>query len=150
MTQRPPRHAGMPAPNATETESGVSLGRIYAIRIVYILFFIPGTVIVWNGLFDHEPTARGVFASMLGAMFLLSFLVIRYPLQMLPILMLEAFWKLLWLVFFGAPQWLAGAITPQLHRDLLSVGGGPILFGLLIPWPYVWRYYVRQPGDRWR
>ena len=132
--------------------SGVSLTRLYVIRIVYILFFIPGTIIVWRALFLQEPAARGVFSSMLAAMFFLSFLVIRYPLQMLPILILEMVWKIIWLLFFGLPQWLSGMAIPgsQLSRDLLSVGCGPILFGLLIPWGYVWRNYVTATGERWR
>jgi hypothetical protein len=29
-------------------------------------------------------------------------------------------------------------------------GGSSIVFGLIIPWGYVWRHYVKQPGDRWR
>ena len=132
--------------------SEVSLTRLYVIRIVYILFFVPGTIIVWRALFLQEPSARGVFSSMLAAMFFLSFLVIRHPLQMLPILILEMVWKIVWLAFFGLPQWLAGLALPgsQLSRDLVGVGGGAILFGLLIPWGYVWRNYVKAPGDRWR
>ena len=132
--------------------SEVSLTRLYVIRIVYILFFVPGTIIVWRALFLQEPSARGVFSSMLAAMFFLSFLVIRHPLQMLPILILEMVWKIIWLMFFGLPQWLSGMAIPgsQLSRDLLSVGAGPILFGLLIPWSYVWHNYVTAPGERWR
>ena len=128
----------------------VSLTRLYVIRVTYMLFFIPGTAIVWRALFQNDPMNRGVFASMLGALFLLSFLIIRYPLKMLPILILECIWKLVWLAFFGLPQWLSGVRPPQLREDIFMVGGGPLFFALLIPWGYVWRHYVLQPGDRWR
>src|SRR3712207_2928285 len=114
--------ASPPAAGANE----VTLARLYLIRVVYILFFIPGTIIVWRALFEHEPMARGVFASMISAMFLLSFLVIRHPLKMLPILTLETVRKLMWLAFFGIPQLLSGPMTPQLSEDLLAVGCGPI------------------------
>jgi len=25
-----------------------------------------------------------------------------------------------------------------------------VIFPLVIPWGYVWRHYVKAPGDRWR
>jgi hypothetical protein len=67
---------------------------------------------------------------------------------MLPVLLLECVWKLIWLVAFGIPMWIARAPDPK--NDLIMVGLGPIFFGLLIPWSYVWHHYVKQPGDRWR
>ena len=75
---------------------------------------------------------------------------LRYPLQMLPIFLFEFAWKSIWLATFGLPQWMAGAGSPLLSEDLLSIGTGPILFGLIIPWRYVYYRYVRQPSERWR
>jgi hypothetical protein len=146
------RHYVRKPADRASAENGVTRVRLVVIRVAYILLFIPGTFIVSRMLFDHEPTARGVFASMVCALCPLSLLVIRYPLQMLPLILLECVWKLIWLVFFGLPQWMAGLALPGslLSRDLIFVGGGPILFGLLIPWGYVWRHYVKAPGDRWR
>jgi len=56
----------------------------------------------------------------------------------------------MWMLAFGLPQWPAGTGSPRSSDDLISIGNGPILFGLIIPWGYVYRHYVRQPAERWR
>ena len=67
-------------------------------------------------LFSHEPMARGVIPSLLGAVWLLAFVGLRYPLQMLPLLMFEFAWKTIWLFAFGLPQWSAGTASADLRR----------------------------------
>ena len=119
-------------------------------RTVYVLLLIPGVWIIGQILLNPDPLNRGVFASMLIALFLSSFIIIRNPLKMLPILLLECVWKLIWLVAFGLPQHLSGIGSPKLGEDIYMVGLGPIFFGLLIPWGYFWRQYVQQPAERWR
>ena len=57
-----------PAP----VESEVSLARLYALRAMYLLIVIGGGIVFLPQLIRHEPTARGVIPSMLGAMWLLS------------------------------------------------------------------------------
>ena len=59
-------------------------------------------------------------------------------------------WKMTWLPAFGLPQWMAGSTSQRLNDDLIGIGNGPILFGLISPWGYVWRHYVRAPAERWR
>lgn len=131
-------------------EPGASRTRLRVMRGTYLLMLIPGFIIIPPLVFAHDPMNRGVFASMLIALFLLSFLVIRYPLKMLPVLLLEFVWKAIWLIFFGVPQWTAGTMTPQLSKDLWMVGLGPVFFGLLIPWGYFWHRYIERPAERWR
>lgn len=135
---------------ADRIQAGASRARLWVIRGAFFLMFIPGLMIVPPLVFAHDPMNRGVFASFLISLFLLSFLVIRYPLKMLPILLLEFVWKAIWLAFFGLPQWLAEVGSPKLSEDIWAVGLGPIFFGLLVPWGYVWRHYAKAPGDRWR
>jgi hypothetical protein len=101
-------------------------------------------------LIDPDPAARGMIDSMFGGLWVMGLLGVRYPLQMLPIFLFEFVWKSIWLLAFGLPQWLASAGSPQLGEDLIGIGNGPILFGLIIPWGYVWRHYVREPAERWR
>lgn len=69
---------------------------------------------------------------------------------MLPLLMFELVWKLIWLLAYGLPAWWAGRLTPVTADDLFNTLFGVILMPLVIPWGYVWRRYVRQPADRWR
>ncbi len=135
---------------ANSVADGASKIRLRVIRTVYVLMFIPGFFIIGRILINPPAMERGVFASMLIALCLLSFLVIRNPLKMLPLLLLECVWKAIWLVSFGLPQWLAGTGSPKLSEDIWAVGLGPIFFGLLIPWGYVWQNYVLRPAERWR
>jgi hypothetical protein len=131
-------------------DSEVSLLRLYVLRANYLLWVIAGLLLAVPPLIAHGPTERGMIDSMFGGLWVMGIFGLRYPLRMLPIFLFEFVWKTIWLLAFGLPQWLAGAGSPRLSDDLISIGNGPILFGLIIPWGYVWRHYVKQPGDRWR
>lgn len=87
---------------------------------------------------------------MFGGLWVMGIIGVRYPLQMLPIFLFEFVWKTIWLLAFGLPQWISGTGSARLNDDLIGIGNGPILFGLVIPWGYVWRHYVREPAERWR
>ena len=93
---------------------------------------------------------RGVIPSLLGGVWLLAFIGLKYPLQMLPLLMFEFAWKTIWLLAFGVPQWSAGQVPPTFAEDFQSIAFGVILMPIVIPWGYVYRHYVRQPAARWR
>jgi len=134
-----------PAP----VESEVSLARLYLLRAMYLVLVIGGGIAFLPQLFGHEPTARGVIPSMLAAMWLLACFGLRYPLQMLPILLFELAWKTIWLIDYGLPQWMAGVNTPQFKEDFKAIALGPVIFMLIIPWGYVIRHYLKKPGARW-
>src|SRR4051812_49643756 len=81
------------SPSASPSiESEVSLARLYVLRAMYLLLVI-GAIVFLPQLIGHEPTARGVIPSMLGALWALACFGLRYPLQMLPILLFELVWK---------------------------------------------------------
>ena len=101
-------------------------------------------------MFRPDPAARGMQESMVAGLWVCAFLGLRHPLRMLPILLFAFVSTTLWLIDYGLPQWLSAAATPQMQADLLAVGTAPLLFGLTIPWGYVWRHYVAQPAERWR
>jgi hypothetical protein len=70
---------------ASITSQGeVSLVRLYVLRTTYVLLVVGLGASNLPDLISHEPTARGVIPSMLGGIWLVAFLGIRYPLQMLP------------------------------------------------------------------
>ena len=101
-------------------------------------------------LVNHPPTDRGMIKAILGGLWLMSLLALRQPLKMLPIFLFECAWKMLWLLFFGLPQWMSGIRSAQLIEDMWSIGAFALVFALLIPWGYVWREYLKAPAEQWR
>lgn len=128
----------------------VPLWRLYLLRAVFLVFAISGFFVHPLWIIDPSLTNRGMILGFTGGLWVMSFFGLRYPLQMLPILLLEFVFKTLWLLRFGLPQWMAGRSSPQLSEDLILIGGPPILLGLIIPWGYVWRHYIKEPAERWR
>jgi hypothetical protein len=130
-------------------ESEVSLARLYVLRAMYLVLVIGGGIMFLPQLIGHEPTARGVIPSMLAGMWVLACFGLRYPLQMLPILLFELAWKTIWLVDYGLPQWRAGVNTLTFKEDFKAIALAPVVFILVIPWGYVFRHYLKKPGARW-
>ena len=127
----------------------VPLWRLYVLRAMYAFIVVGLGAMIVPVIVDHELTSRGVIPSLLGAVWLLSLLGLRYPLQMLPILLFELAWKAIWMIFFGLPQWAAGQYPPTFAEDMFNIAFGAVLL-FVIPWGYVWRHYVAKPGERWR
>src|ERR1700719_4635692 len=130
-------------------EGEVSLARLYVLRAMYLLLVIGGAIVFLPQLIGHEPTARGVIPSMLGGLWVLACFGLRYPLQMLPILLFELAWKTIWLIDYGLPQWRAGVHTTQFAEEFKAIALWVILIPI-IPWGYVFRHYLKMPGSRWR
>lgn len=137
-------------PGTNSTEGEVSLARLYGLRATYLLLVVGLGGMIVPALITHEPMARGVIPSLLGGVWLLAFFGLRYPLQMLPLLMFEFAWKTIWLLAFGLPQWSTGQLPPTFTEDFQSIVFGVILMPIVIPWGYFYRRYLRQPAARWR
>jgi hypothetical protein len=130
-------------------EKEVSLARLYAIRALALLG-IWGLFETVRTLVAHAPLDRGVHKALIGGLWVMTIFAFRYPLKMVPILLFEMLWKMIWLMFFGLPQWWSGTGSPLLGEDIWGIGAFPLVCALVIPWGYVWRHYVRAPGERWR
>jgi hypothetical protein len=131
-------------------DSDVSMPRLYVLRATYLLLIVGLAATNLPVLISHDPMARGAIPSLLGGIWLLAFIGLRYPLQMLPLLLFEFFWKTIWLLAFGLPQWSAGQMPPTWPEDFKAIAAGVILMPIVIPWGYVYRHYIKQPSDRWR
>jgi hypothetical protein len=142
--------AAIRAPDLDGGDREVPLWRLYLLRTNYMVWALAGLFLALPPLLVQQPGERGMIDSMFAGLWVMGILGLRYPLRMLPIFLFEFVWKTAWLLAFGLPQWISGTGGPGLSGDLVSIGNGPILFGLIIPWGYVWRHYVRQPSERWR
>ncbi|MGZ5114388.1 MAG: hypothetical protein ACXWIY_02300 [Caldimonas sp.] len=144
-----PAAPSVPRP-IVDSAGDVSLVRLYVLRATYLLLAAGLGATIVPVLLSHEPTARGVIPSLLGAVWLLAFVGLRYPLQMLPLLMFEFAWKTIWLIAFGLPQWSSGQLPPTFAEDFRAIAAGVILMPIVIPWGYVYRHYGKRAADRWR
>lgn len=130
--------------------SEVSLTRLYVLRAAYLLLIVGLGAMIVPELLSHPLTSRGVIASLLGAVWVLAFIGLKFPLEMLPLLMFEFAWKTIWMVAYGLPQWSSGQFPPTFAEDFFNIAFGVILMPLVIPWGYAWRRYAKRSGARWR
>src|SRR3990172_6140188 len=108
-------------PSSTAADGEVSLLRLYVLRATYLLLAVGLGQMILPELIGHEPMAHGVVPSLLGGVWLLSFVGLRYPLQMLPLLMFEFAWKAIWLLAYGLPQRSAGQLPPTFAEDFPNI-----------------------------
>jgi hypothetical protein len=127
----------------------VSTFRLYLMRVLYLGNFVLLGRDVWPVLIKHEGAwdpVRGAAFSFWAALSALSGLGIRYPLKMLPLLLLQLLYKSIWLIAVYVPLTSAGQST-----DLTKVMAiGVVVDLIVIPWPYVLVNYLKRGGDRWR
>ncbi len=131
-------------------EHEVSLVRLYVLRVACLAAVLALGTSDLPALIWPDPTGRGMITSILGGLWVMALIGIRYPLLIVPIFLFEFVWKTIWFFRFGLPQWSAGRVDPQLSQDLWEIGLFPVVFAFIIPWGYVWRHYVKAPADRWR
>jgi len=123
--------------------------RLYLMRFVYLGNFVFVGLSAWPALINHvgewDPV-RGAAFSFWAALSLLSVLGLRYPLRMLPLLLLQLLYKSIWLIAVALPLWSAGRSTGLANIFV----AGFVADLIVIPWSYVLANYVKKPGDRWR
>ena len=129
----------------------LSLFRLYAMRGGYLLMGLGLALVKWPLLVDAStmPLYEGVTLSLLTAMSLLAFLGLRYPVRMLPVLLFESLWKLLWLGLVALPNAAAGTLDQAMTEVLVNCSL-IVVIAAVTPWGYVWSQLARATCDRWR
>jgi hypothetical protein len=127
--------------------------RLNIMRIGYLVMAVGLAIRKWplfvQGTADSLPVFEGVVAALLVAMGLLAYLGLRYPVQMLPILVFESLWKSIWLAAIALPHLIAGDMSPEMTTMMFSVLVYVVILAVT-PWDYVWKRYVTAAGDPWR
>ncbi|WP_138755349.1 hypothetical protein [Paenibacillus sinopodophylli] len=130
----------------------VSLFRQYFLRALYLLVVVGLGVTVWPSVIYHEEPwelYEGVVQCMLASFSVLCLLGLRYPLQMLPLLLWELGWKSIWLIVVAVPLWINGRMDESTWATA-SACLIVLIFPFGIPWRYVYAHFVKKRGDRWR
>ena len=144
--------AARPRPSAdqaaTPAAPQLALWRVNLLRVGYLVVGGGLAVFKWPLLVNHGPweLKDGTVECMLVAMSLLALLGLRYPVRMLPILLFEVSWKLIWLLVIALPLWT----DDKLAGDTLTETGTVlwvVVIIAVIPWRYVLAQFVAAPGD---
>lgn len=136
------------APRSPET----STLRLYLMRGLYLLIAVGLGVEVWpRVLASGRPLGAmdGVAYGFWAALSLLAALGIRYPLKMVPLLLVQLVYKSIWLLAVALPASAGGAMDAAVGGMTEEFLVGVALDLLVIPWPWVYRTFVAAPGDRW-
>jgi hypothetical protein len=141
---------------ATEASSELdpaplSLRRLHVLRFGYLVLGGGLMIFQWPLLVRHDepwPLMDSVVTCILVAMSLLALLGLRHPVRMLPILLFEVAWKLIWLGAVALPLWLnheMDAAARELTGEVLWV----VIILAVIPWRYVYTNYLTRRAERW-
>jgi hypothetical protein len=136
---------------ASKSATELSLFRLYTLRVAYFIMAGGLGVFIWPSVIRHTndyAIAHGAEVAMLAGLGAVAALGIRYPVQMLPVLVFEVVWKAIYLIAFAYPVWSAHQVTPAMGEDIRAVSMVVILLPL-IPWRYIFTQYVMKRGDHW-
>ncbi len=130
----------------------ISMFRLNLLRALYLLIAVGLGITLWPDIVRQDAgwaaANKGVLC-MLASFSLLCALGVRYPLQMLPVLLWEAIWKTMWLLLVALPAHLAGQLTGDMAEQAFAVGFVVLVYAA-VPWDYVVRHYVLKAGQPWR
>lgn len=144
-TDPSPAHGSAP-------RSGLPLWRLHLLRLGYLILGGGLVVFKWPLLFHHDqpwPVMTSVVTCMLVAMSVLALLGLRYPVLMLPILLFEVAWKLIWLAAVALPLWLDDEMDPDTWASATEILWVVVILAV-VPWRYVSSNFLVRCGDPWR
>jgi hypothetical protein len=130
----------------------VSLFRLYTLRICYFILAAGIGAYYWPLVIHHTnqfARTHGIPYALLAGLGLTAVLGLRYPLQMIPLLLFELTWKAIYLLAFALPLWRAHQIDAATAADIQAVLF-VVIFIPLIPWRYVFAQYGLCRGERWK
>ena len=146
-------HASAATPRSPGIDAdGLPLWRLHAMRVGYAVMGVGLAVVKWPLVINYDqstPLFEGVVAVLLTAMSLLAFLGLRYPVRLLPILIFECLWKVIWLGVVALPAVAAGHVDQALSQLIVNCSVVVIILAV-VPWRFVRQRYVVAKGDRWR
>jgi hypothetical protein len=127
---------------------GVRRINIYLLRLLYILmFFVLGRE-TWTHIFAHQgpwDPKDAVVWCVWTAFATLAGIGIVHPVKMLPIVLLEIFYKVLWLILVAYPLWSKGTLAGSPAEAITTPFLWVILPIVAVPWGYVCVNYFYKP-----
>ncbi len=136
---------------AVPTAADLSVRRLNVMRVGYLFMGLGLVAVKWPLLPQAHtlPLYEGVTVCVLVAMSLFALLGLRYPTKLLPLLLLETTWKVLWLSVVALPTATAGDLDAATTTVLVNCTF-VVVIAAVIPWRYAWRRFVIEKGEPWR
>ena len=120
--------------------------RLMLMRGLYLLTFIGLAFQAWEYLLFPEEQIdyiTGVAFSFWATYATLMGLGVRYPVKMLPLLLLQLMYKATWVLTVYLPMKSSGSVTPVAESFYWICVTAVVLDSLVIPWGYFWNAYMR-------
>ncbi|WP_108869394.1 hypothetical protein [Aquimarina aquimarini] len=120
--------------------------RLHIMRGLFFLNFISLAFDNWSIIIfpkEQMDTLTGVTISFWAGFSLLNLIGIRFPLKMLPILLLQLLYKSAWLIGTYLPAKNNGLLDDDLSSFFWICVTGVTLNLLIIPWSYAYRNYIQ-------
>ena len=120
--------------------------RLYSMKALYLLTFIGLAPFVYKEIFitGIQDPLYGVAFSFWAAYATLMLLGVRYTLQMLPLLLLQLFYKSVWLIGIAYPLWATNNLSTETMGMVRDFSIAIVLDLIIIPWSYVFTHYLKN------
>jgi hypothetical protein len=96
----------------------------------------------------NMPLMDGVVVAMLSALAALSILGLFAPLFMLPLLIFEIVWKLIWVLAVAIPRWQTGTMDSATFETLFACAF-VLPFIIIVPWRFALEAFLKNLAP-WR
>lgn len=120
--------------------------RLHAMRAIYLLTGVFLGYSTWSAMITRTKPwdpMHGVAFSFWCAYSLLMLIGVRFPVRMLPLLLLQLFYKTVWLLGVAYPLWASGLLTPGTAEMVQTFVIAVAVDLVVIPWPYVFTQFIR-------
>ncbi len=102
------------------SEGEIPLWRLYTLRVCYLILAGELGLYIWPSVVEHTAefaAAQGVRFSLLARLGATALLCFKYPIRMIPLLLFELSWKIIYLVAFALPLWMTHQITEAMQAE---------------------------------
>jgi hypothetical protein len=124
---------------------GVRPINVYLLRLLFVLVFVFVGYDSWTYILHHKGSWDHVKAAafcMWASYSLLSILGVFHPLKMLPLVMFEIMYKIVWLIIVAYPLWSANQLAGSPAEGMTYAFLWVVLPIVAMPWKYAVDQYV--------
>ncbi len=128
-----------------DQHEGVRRINLYLLRLLYVLMFFWLGKITWTQILTHQGPWDPINAVAWCVWTAFAGIGIIHPVKMLPIVLLEIFYKVMWLILVAYPLWSNGKLAGSPAEGITASFLWVLLPIVAVPWGYVFTNYVYKP-----